>query len=163
MFDRAVSPVHTIRVSAIPSCDVRTILFGNVPTPLLSRILALISKGKSAMVLCVYSVSIVYTPATGNCDGSPLPLRLRRTVSAGCRVQEASLYDEFHNYSCALIPDTSSNSDSEWYFVLDVESLKHISTNTTSLRLKVSASYKTTLLAQFVLVTRKDFDELESL
>ncbi|XGW25511.1 hypothetical protein V3C99_006715 [Haemonchus contortus] len=163
MFDRGVSPTHTIRVSSLSAeYNVRTILFGNVSTPLLSRLLGMISKGKTAMVLCIYSVLITYTPVSASSsDGSPLPLRIRRRASPRCAVQEASLYDEAQNYSCTLIPDTSSASDSEWYFVLDVESLKHISTNTTSLRLKLSDPAKTTFLAQFILVTRRDLDEIE--
>ncbi|WKY07134.1 hypothetical protein Q1695_006946 [Nippostrongylus brasiliensis] len=164
VFERPVSPVHTFRISRLcpTELSIRTVLFSKVPIPLLTRWLGMIAKGKSAMVLCIYSVSITYVPPRENSsEACELPLRISRKVLPDCSVQDASLHDETQKYSCNLIPDTSSSSESEWYFVLDVESLAHISTNTTSLRLRIAAPADTTFLAQFVLVTRRESCEVE--
>ncbi|PIO71313.1 hypothetical protein TELCIR_06785 [Teladorsagia circumcincta] len=68
VFDQAISPVHTIRVSAA-----------------------------STEVLCVYSVSVVYVPRSGaSSDEFPLPLGLKRIVSPGCAIKEARAY--FYKY-----------------------------------------------------------------
>ncbi|VDP44742.1 unnamed protein product [Heligmosomoides polygyrus] len=125
-FDRAVSPVHTLRVSSsFPGeCIVRTMLFANVSMPLLSRMLGMVAQSKSALVLCIYSVTISYVPpAESTMDGCLLPLGVCPRTYPNCTVEEASLHDDFMKYNCILIPDPTSTSSAEWYFVLDVKSL----------------------------------------
>ncbi|EYC27795.1 hypothetical protein Y032_0008g189 [Ancylostoma ceylanicum] len=125
-FDRTVSPVHTLRVcSSQPhEISVRTAFFGNISTPILTRILNMVHSGKSAVVLCVYTVSIgCQLPAQSSPEGCALPLHVSRKLIPDCSVHEARLHDIFSNQYFTLLPDESSTSDSEWYFVLDTESL----------------------------------------
>ncbi|KAK6750770.1 hypothetical protein RB195_002625 [Necator americanus] len=162
-FGRAVSPVHILRVSSCQpdEISVRTTLFGDIPTPILSRIVNMVHSGKSAVVLCVYTVSVSYQPITQSSPGGcALPLRLLRRVISDCSVRDASLHDLLGDFHFALTPDESSSSCWEWYFVMDAETLSHISTNTMRLRLKMNAPPDSLFLAQFVVVTRKEFDDV---
>ncbi|KAL6738464.1 hypothetical protein Aduo_012010 [Ancylostoma duodenale] len=125
-FDRAVSPVHTLRVSSSHphEISVRTAFFGNISTPILTRILNMVHSGRSAVVLCVYSVSIsCRPPSQSSSEGCTLPLYVSRRSIPDCAIHEARLHDIFNNQYFTLVPDESSTSDSEWYFVLDTESL----------------------------------------
>ncbi|KHJ98974.1 hypothetical protein OESDEN_01031 [Oesophagostomum dentatum] len=159
-FDRAVTPAHTLRVSSCQPNEVRvrTTFFGNISTPILTRILNMVHSEKAAVVLCVYSISIE-SILRSSVDGCPLPLRILRKNIPGCKIEEAVLEDTFSDHRLALTRDDSSSSDTEWYFVLSSDSLSHISTYAMSLHLKLDAPPGSLFLAQFVLVSRTDLDD----
>ncbi|CAJ0603037.1 unnamed protein product [Cylicocyclus nassatus] len=161
MFDRTLSPVHTLRVSSYQDeMCIRTAFFGNISTPILARILSMVQAGKSAVVLCIYAISIIQRSleldTSKNETVCALNLDVVPEAISGCSVTEASLEDVFTKRRFILTLDDSSSSDSEWYFVMDNESLGHISTNTMPLRLRLNAPPNSLFLAQFVLVSRKD-------